>query len=282
MSLPQKSIYIHIEREKCVHSKFSHRGGFTLIELAIVLVVIGLIAGGILVGKDLIEASKRIRVISEKTKFEIAFQQFKSQYNALPGDYSKAYAVWGASCAGTGSNNHCSGNGNGYIDSTGSYSENQGKAFCHFQLSGVIPELNSCPLFGPNVPTNALGLSFSPMSKGFTDLNWDINAGWIGSPLGGSGDNIYGKYQNMLHLRSNFGAARIGAGLTPINVKAIDDKIDDGKASTGKVVGLNGRYGVSGSNGNCVTPNNRATEVTSAEYVMTTTVASCSLAFFLD
>ena len=56
------------------------RSGFTLIELAIVLVVIGLITGGILVGQDLIQAGQLRSVISQVEKYETAANSFKLKY----------------------------------------------------------------------------------------------------------------------------------------------------------------------------------------------------------
>jgi len=62
------------------------RSGFTLLELSIVLVIIGLIVGGVLVGKDLIEAAKLQRVVKEAQGFQNAVATFRLKYNALPGD----------------------------------------------------------------------------------------------------------------------------------------------------------------------------------------------------
>lgn len=60
--------------------------GFTLIELSIVLVIIGLVAGGVLVGRDLIKASEIRATISQKISYDTAVNTFKLKYNGLPGD----------------------------------------------------------------------------------------------------------------------------------------------------------------------------------------------------
>ncbi len=65
--------------------KISQRG-FTLIELSIVLVIIGLIVGGIVAGKDMIRAAELRALLSQKDKFTIAVNTFKIKYNAIPGD----------------------------------------------------------------------------------------------------------------------------------------------------------------------------------------------------
>jgi prepilin-type N-terminal cleavage/methylation domain-containing protein len=64
--------------------------GFTLIELSIVMVIIGLLIGGILVGKDLISAAGTRAVISQINKYDAAIYYFKGKYGFLPGDYPQA------------------------------------------------------------------------------------------------------------------------------------------------------------------------------------------------
>ena len=63
---------------------------FTLIELSIVLVIIGLIVGGVLVGQDLIAASKQRQVISKLGDLTTFVNAFKLKYNCLPGDCKNA------------------------------------------------------------------------------------------------------------------------------------------------------------------------------------------------
>ncbi len=60
--------------------------GFTLIEISIVLVVIGLIAGVILVGQDLINAAAIQAQISQIQGYNTAVRTFEVKYNNLPGD----------------------------------------------------------------------------------------------------------------------------------------------------------------------------------------------------
>lgn len=59
---------------------------FTLVELAIVLVIIGLIVGGVLVGQDLIKAAEIRSVVSDIEEFNAAAGTFRNKYDGLPGD----------------------------------------------------------------------------------------------------------------------------------------------------------------------------------------------------
>jgi prepilin-type N-terminal cleavage/methylation domain-containing protein len=67
--------------------------GFTLIELCIVLVIIGLIVGGVLVGRDLISAAAVRAQVSQIEKYNTAVNTFRAKYGALPGDISATAAA---------------------------------------------------------------------------------------------------------------------------------------------------------------------------------------------
>jgi Tfp pilus assembly protein PilE len=82
--------------------------GFTLIETAIVLVIIGLILGGVLKGRELFANARVRELISQQVGIKIAFLSFEERFRALPGDYARATA----NIADTTQN----GNGNGQIE----------------------------------------------------------------------------------------------------------------------------------------------------------------------
>ncbi|MGB1540395.1 MAG: prepilin-type N-terminal cleavage/methylation domain-containing protein, partial [Rickettsiales bacterium] len=66
------------------------KAGFSLVELSIVLVILGLLTGGILGGQSLIRAAELRSVSKEYEKYQTAINIFKDKYFALPGDFNNA------------------------------------------------------------------------------------------------------------------------------------------------------------------------------------------------
>ena len=126
-------------KEKSPHPNFDRRnptspGGrgreaaFSLIELAIVLVILGLLVGGIMTGQSLIRAAELRSITTDLNQFQTSISVFRAKYSDLPGDMPDATAFWGAAhatpvtCAttvGTGTQT-CNGDGNGQIGNYGS------------------------------------------------------------------------------------------------------------------------------------------------------------------
>ena len=73
--------------------------GFTLVEIAIVLVIIGLLLGGILKGQEMITQAKIKNVISDFSGISAAYHGYQDRYRAVPGDDPGALTRWGAPAA---------------------------------------------------------------------------------------------------------------------------------------------------------------------------------------
>src|SRR5476649_2583779 len=71
---------------KPYNHKLKSHSGFTLVELSIVLVIIGLLIGGILVAQSMIGTSRIVAVAAQIQQFDAGVESFKAKYNALPGD----------------------------------------------------------------------------------------------------------------------------------------------------------------------------------------------------
>lgn len=103
--------------------------GFTLVEMAIVLVIIGLLLGGVLKGQSLIESSKTKALISHSKGLQAAIYGYQDKYGQLPGDDSLAathLAATGCTAA-----QITNGDGNGQI---GEYF----RAVSHLACAGFI------------------------------------------------------------------------------------------------------------------------------------------------
>ncbi len=80
--------------ESAFNRKKSTEGGFTLVEIAIVLVIIGLLLGGILKGQEMITQAKIKNVINDFNGITVAITSYQDRYRALPGDDRNAAARW--------------------------------------------------------------------------------------------------------------------------------------------------------------------------------------------
>ena len=73
-----------------MQTKNTKQGGFTLVEIAIVLVIIGLLLGGILKGQELINNAKVRSVADRQNSLKAAWFGFIDRYNFIPGDSRRA------------------------------------------------------------------------------------------------------------------------------------------------------------------------------------------------
>ena len=74
--------------------------GFTLVEIAIVLVIIGLLLGGILKGQEMITQAKIKNVIADFSGVSAAYHGYQDRYRAIPGDDPNADTRWSGAAVG--------------------------------------------------------------------------------------------------------------------------------------------------------------------------------------
>lgn len=79
--------------------------GFTLVELAIVIVVLGILISGVIAGQSLINSSKRQSVISEVQMLKTSIRAFQLEYDAIPGDFDEAEEYFSMSGISNGDDN---------------------------------------------------------------------------------------------------------------------------------------------------------------------------------
>lgn len=115
-------------------TKKSRQGGFTLVEIAIVLVIIGLILGGVLQGQTMIENARYKNFVKEIDSYRAAFHTFRDMNRALPGDITTAQVrLINAAARG--------GNGNGVIQggTCNGNNDESCRVWSHLRYAELIP-----------------------------------------------------------------------------------------------------------------------------------------------
>lgn len=185
------------------------QAGFSLVELSIVLVVIGLIIGGILKGQDLIESARLKSVLAQVNEYRVATTLFVERYDALPGDFPDAKSAFGPSAI--------NGNGDGVIEGDGLEPGSEAVAFWSHLAAADLISQPGAPQgrvvgFNHGVPSTRLGGGITVESAPAGDMtgHWFV----IG---------------NRHHTRSTKGL------FTPQQALHLDRKIDNGNPTQGRV-----------------------------------------------
>lgn len=212
--------------------------GFSLIELSIVIVIIGVVLGGVLSGRNLYEQSLIRGYIADMEKYKAAVHNFQGAYDALPGDFSYAETLWSISSTFTG-------NDNGQID-LGGYST--GNCNSSGEHNGAWHHLSEAGLIEGQYTT----IWTSPVAGEQFPIAREQNIYSLGY-YSSIGDNaiIIANVRPVAWFRS---CSNAGAGLRTSQALLIDEKIDDGVYNTGNVHSANGRFqGESWpTGGNCI------------------------------
>lgn len=263
------------------YKNLSEEKGFTLIELSIVLVIIGLIVGGILTGQDLIKAAEQRATIAQIEKYNTAVNTFRNKFGGIPGDLSYASATSFSllnSIAVTNGGNPGLGDGNGLVEGgTAGATLLLGETvmfWLELSQAGLIDGsygstmttgaaiVAATTVAGVNafVPPTKLGRGNSITTAEVSGINYYVIGGFTTIPATGVYDAT-GKNTNNLNAIESY---------------AMDKKVDDGLPQSGSVQVMDITAGFApGTTNTTVAACNSATAYT----VNPGTTPGCSLRF---
>jgi len=197
-----------------------NQSGFTLIEIAIVLVIIGLLLGGVLKGQELINSARVKNLATDFKNIPVFIYGYQDKYRALPGDDACAYTSASGACSTVHmdkptTNDVPNGDGNGVIGglwsdtTTGSESYN---FWQHVRQAGLAP--GATDPTGDYRPTNATGGRIGLQSGTSTATDSPILDS-AGNPIRGSyiicSSGILGKFVKQLDIQMDDGVTDSGS-----------------------------------------------------------------------
>lgn len=236
--------------------------GFSLVELSIVLVILGLLTGGILGGQSLIKAAEMRAITTEYQQWQTAVNTFQDKYFALPGDMTNATSFWPGVTA--------NGNGDGRVGPGGASAPNQREAFLfwqHLVLGGFIT--------GQYTGNIGSGGTTSPWAPGENmPLSKFGSATWFSDYFDNATDNAAEYFRvNYKNGFEFWSSSPTSNPLTPEEAWNIDTKIDDGKPGQGSVYA----FIIHASANSCTTAANNTSF--NADYRLNVKQSVCNLYF---
>lgn len=177
--------------------------GFTLVEIAIVLVIIGLLLGGILKGQEMITQARIKNLIADFSGVSAAYHGYQDRYRRLPGDDGEADTRWSLGIPSPASGSYNDGIVSGLYNSTTANDESR-LFWLHLRRAGFVAGSDQEP------PFNAV-------------------AGRLGVQTGnGTGGAVLGGFGSLIVCSAN---------LPDKMAIAVDTQMDDGVPATGTVRG---------------------------------------------
>ena len=189
-----------------IRNRNSAEAGFTLVEIAIVLVIIGLLLGGILKGQEMITQAKIKNIVNDFNGITVAVTSYQDRYRALPGDDISANTRWAVQGPAKGDGNGLIlGKYNATVTAAPTNLQESNLFWQHLRIAGFVAGATTGPASG-TAPPNAAG-------------------GIIGVESGLPGTRGMG-FSSLILCFSN---------LPEKIASAVDGQMDDGVPNTGQV-----------------------------------------------
>ncbi len=215
------------------------QAGFTLVELAVVMIIIGLLIGGVLKGQELIANAQIASTVAQLKGVDAATSTFSDTYAAFPGDMATALIrlpnCTAAPCL--------NGNGNSRLASLPNNAAQAGEElnfWIHLNAADLVNGVNATGtvVFGESLPAAPVG---GGLVAGFTATG----------AIAGQATAINPRSGHYLVLRSGpVTAAGAANGILSAGKAArIDRKMDDGSPNGGTVIAIGAGGGT--AVGNC-------------------------------
>lgn len=231
--------------------------GFTLVELSIVIVIIGLIVAGVVGGQSLVQQSRLRAIVSEQQQVKVALNAFKLEYDAVPGDFATASSYWSGAvgCSSTGGTSalvaaDCNGDGNKRILIVAGDTGESYMAWRHLGLANLfpgsfVPGAVLTGTIGGNIPASKF--STAGMTLAYDDSSSDATAG-DGAASGGRDALV-----NVLIFGGAVSLNKANGTVFSVSqVRGIDEKTDDASPITGTLIAVGVAAAAGAGGNNCV------------------------------
>lgn len=206
----------------------SNKSGFSLVELSIVIIIIGLLFVGVSGGSKLIKSAKLNKIMRDISSVDTSFLAFLQAYDAYPGDFKDATTFWGTTGV-------ADGDGDGKIEINDSAS-----ATGSDEVSNGLLHMQKAELIDGTFDIVIQNSSYAMKGELNSKLVLANEANSAGTSLGGFNSSLSG--QNLIVLgRTNSASRNTGdagtgsAFISPRDLYSLDSKFDDGNAVGGKI-----------------------------------------------
>lgn len=211
--------------------------GFTLVELAIVLVIIGLLVGGVLVGQDLIKQAEMRSTVELVNSSNAAVNTFRAKFGGFPGDLLTTRAAQFAFEPRNGADARGDGDAivegwNGTAATANALGSENGLFWRDLAQADLISD-------GFNTATDAAGASLTAATLPSWLPQTRLRESTYVSILVSGGRNYY-FFDQITATNATGIITSAGSGLTPLEAQSLDEKLDDGVPGTGGVLAAQG------------------------------------------